>query len=104
MDCQTFLNLPNKADIPAPLSCTTYFISNIVSAAVPLAGVAAIILIIWSGIKFLTSGGDPLKVEGAKKTLTWAVVGLVIVLMAFVIFKIFSLVSGVNCTILGVQC
>lgn len=97
MDCTD----PN---VPTSLACIPVFIGNITSALVPLAGVAALILIIFSGIRFLTSGGDPLKVEGAKKTLTFAIIGFVIVLMAFVIIKIFSRVSGVECNIIGVNC
>ena len=91
-------------DVPTSLACIPVFINNIINALVPLAGVMAVIFIVWSGIRFLTSGGDPVKVEGAKKTLTYAVIGLVIILMAFVIIKIFSTVSGVDCNILGVSC
>lgn len=38
-----------------------------------------VIIIIWSGFKFLTSRGDAAKVGEAKRMLWWAVVGLVII-------------------------
>lgn len=89
---------------PTSLQCIPVFIGNIISFAIPFASVAAVFFIVFAGIKFLTSGGDPAKVEGAKKTLTFAVIGLVIILMVFVLLKVFSAVTRVGCNILGVQC
>lgn len=98
MDC-------TSADTPTSLQCIPYFISNIISFAIPFAGVVAVFFIVLSGIKFLTSGGDPGKVEGAKRTLTFAIIGLVIILLVFVIIKVFSRTLGLpDCKILGVEC
>lgn len=44
-----------------------------------IAGVAGIIMVIISGMRFITSSGDPQSVSGAKKTLIYAMVGLVVV-------------------------
>jgi hypothetical protein len=57
-------------------------IINILSAFV---GVAAIIMIIISGFRYVTSGGDPNNVSSAKKTLIYAIIGLIIVALAQVI-------------------
>jgi hypothetical protein len=97
MDC---LN----SDVPASLKCVPYFLNNVVGALMIFSGVAAVIFIVFAGIKFITSGGDPIKVEGAKKTMTFAIIGLVIVLLSFVILKVFTTVSGVQCNVLGVNC
>lgn len=40
----------------------------------------ALLAIIWSGILYLTSMGDAAKAEQAKKNLTWAVIGLILVI------------------------
>jgi hypothetical protein len=45
-------------------------------------GVAATILIVISGMKFITSGGDPGKVGEAKSTLLYAVIGIFIVMIS----------------------
>ena len=97
MDCTD----PN---VPTSIKCIPYFISNIISFAIPFASVAAVFFIVLSGIKFLTSGGDSVKVASAKKSLTFAIVGLVIILLVFVLIKVFSTVAGVPCSILGVDC
>lgn len=49
------------------------------------AGAIAVIIIIISGFMYTTSGGDPANIKKAKNGLTYAVVGLVVVALAFVI-------------------
>ena len=55
---------------------------NILSVIV---GVVAIIMIIFGGFKYITSGGESGNVSGAKNTLIYAIVGLVIVALAQII-------------------
>lgn len=60
-----------------------------------VAGLLAVVLIIVSGIQFITSGGDPGAAAKAKKSLTGTIVGLVICLLAHVIVNtIMNLVGG----------
>jgi hypothetical protein len=47
-----------------------------------IVGVAAVIMIIVGGFRYITSGGDSTKVGGAKNTLIYAIVGLIIVALA----------------------
>lgn len=55
---------------------------NLISA---LVGVAAVIMVIVAGFKYVTSGGEASKVAGAKTTLVYAIVGIIIVALAQVI-------------------
>lgn len=50
-----------------------------------IAGVTAVIIIIISGIQYITSGGDTQKAVGARNALIGALVGLVIIGLADVI-------------------
>ena len=65
---------------------TTDPVITLIKAAVEvisfLTGAAAVILIVISGIKFATSGGDSNAVSSAKGTLTYALVGLLIAAVA----------------------
>jgi predicted permease len=47
-----------------------------------IVGVAAVIMIIVGGFRYITSGGDSTRVGGAKNTLIYAIVGLIIVALA----------------------
>lgn len=68
--------------------------SNVVSVLIALAGVVLFILIVMAGLKFLTSGGDPKAVEGAKKTLTYAVGGLVAILLSYLVLLLIEKVAN----------
>ena len=60
-----------------------------------LAGSLAVIAIIYSGIMYITAGGDPAKAETAKKNLVWAVIGIVIIALALVIINtVVSVLQG----------
>lgn len=59
-------------------------IINILSVII---GVIAVIMIVVAGFRYITSGGSSERVAGAKNTLIYALVGLVIVALAQVIAK-----------------
>lgn len=50
-----------------------------------VAGMVAVVFMIIGGFKFITSSGEPEAAAGAKKTITFAIIGLVISLVAVVI-------------------
>lgn len=50
-------------------------------------GVVSVIMIIWGGFKYITSGGDSSNVTAAKNTILYAIVGLIIVALAQIIVK-----------------
>jgi heme/copper-type cytochrome/quinol oxidase subunit 2 len=52
---------------------------NVISVVV---GVIAVIMIIFAGFRYITSGGKQESVSGAKNTILYAIIGLVIVALA----------------------
>jgi Type IV secretion system pilin len=52
-----------------------------------IVGLIAVIMIIVGGIKYITSGGESSNVSGAKNTILYAIVGLVVVALAQVIVR-----------------
>ena len=59
------------------------------------AGAFAVMAIVYSGIMYITAGGDEQKTESAKKNITWAIVGLIIIVMAFLIPRwVFEAITG----------
>ncbi|MDB5175782.1 MAG: rane protein [Candidatus Saccharibacteria bacterium] len=60
-----------------------------------IVGIIAVIFIIYGGFKYITSGGDSNNVSGAKNTLIYAIVGLIIVAMAqFIVRYVFNTAAG----------
>lgn len=76
------------------LSCIPYFLRNIINAGFVLAAVVAVVLIIISGIRLLLSGGEEAKVASAKRSLTYTIIGLVIILLSFVIINLITRLTG----------
>ena len=58
---------------------------NIVNIFSFIVGIAAVIMIIYGGFRYVTSGGDSGRVGSAKNSLIYAIVGLIIVALAQVI-------------------
>ncbi len=58
---------------------------NVLNIAYFAAGVIAVIVIILSGYSFATAVYDPGKVEKARNAILYAVVGLIVVITAFII-------------------
>lgn len=60
-------------------------------------GVISVIMIIIGGLKYITSGGDSGNVTGAKNTILYAIIGLVVVALAQVIVRfVLSRVSNTD--------
>ncbi len=55
-----------------------------------IAGAVAVLFIVIGGVKLVTSVGNPKRLEDAKKTLTYAIIGLVAVLLSTVILNIIA--------------
>lgn len=58
---------------------------NIINVLLTVGGIIAVIMIIVGGIKYTTSTGDSSSLNSARETILYAVVGLVISIMAFAI-------------------
>lgn len=57
-------------------------ITQIINIFSVIVGIIAVIFIIIGGLKYITSGGDSGNVTGAKNTILYAIIGLIIVALA----------------------
>lgn len=64
--------------------------ANIIEIAIFMAGILAVIFIIYSGIQYIVSSGDPGRVQTAKAGLRNAVVGLIIATGAYMLVEFFA--------------
>lgn len=71
----------------APGKTLTDTIRTIINLLSVVGGVLAVIFIIVGGLKYITSAGKQESVAGAKNTLLYAIIGLVLVAMAQVIVR-----------------
>jgi cytochrome bd-type quinol oxidase subunit 2 len=69
----------NKSDDAKPM------ITAVINTILLILGIIAVLMIIIGGIRYTISGGDSGSVQSAKNTILYAVVGLVIAMLAFAI-------------------
>ena len=60
-------------------------VQGIANAIILVAGVIAVVFIIYGGIQYMTSAGDSAKTKKAKDTILYAAIGLIICALAFAI-------------------
>ena len=92
------LPLSATAAGPAKLSDISGIIQNILKLLAPAAAVAFFVMILVGGFQFLTSGGDPKAVGQARTTLTFAIVGVILVVVSYLILRIVFSLTGVDVT------
>lgn len=83
---------------PAQLSQLETVFENVVTSLLALGGIVLFLMLLSGGFKYLTSGGDPKAVEGAQKTLTYAIGGLVLLAGSYMLLNIIGQFTGANVT------
>lgn len=76
---------------PLPTQNTaTEIILRVIQILLAIAGLVAVIFLIVGGFRYITAGGNEETAEAAKKTITNAIIGIVIIILAFVIVRVIS--------------
>ncbi|MBR0432016.1 hypothetical protein IJK16_03410 [Candidatus Saccharibacteria bacterium] len=60
-------------------------VKGIINVAIGLVGLVAVVMIIFGGFQYTSSAGDASKVQKAKNTIMYGVIGLIVALLAFAI-------------------
>lgn len=71
----------------------------ILNIVIRLGGVVVFIFLIIGGFKYLTAGGDPKKAESAKNTITYAILGLALLILAWFVLQFIKVFTGIDVTI-----
>ena len=62
-------------------------ISTVINIFSIVVGIIAVIMIVYGGFRYITSGGDTTKVTTARNTILYAIIGLIVVALAQFIVK-----------------
>ncbi|HEV2339721.1 MAG TPA: pilin [Patescibacteria group bacterium] len=81
----------------ATFQCLPVLYQLLINAALGLVGILAVILLIFAGMRYITAAGDSKKIEEAQKAVTYVIIGLVIVLLAFFVVGFIADITGVSC-------
>lgn len=88
LGCGANLDLTQQTcDVSGGGSTLTDKISTVINVFSAIIAAVSVIMIIYGGFRYITSGGKEEGVKGAKSTIMYAIIGLVIVALAQVIVK-----------------
>ncbi len=77
------LNLPN----PLQTTDVSELAGRIIKAILGLVGVFALVMFIYGGMLWMTSGGSEEKVKRGRDTLVWAMAGLALIFFSYAILE-----------------
>lgn len=63
------------------------FIERIINAVLFLLGAIAVLMIIIGGFRYVMSNGDPSAAKSAKDTILYAVIGLIVAIIAYAVVR-----------------
>lgn len=84
---------------PAELSDIVGIIRNLIKLLAPAAAIALFIMLLYGGYQFLTSGGDPKATAQARNTLTYAMLGIILVVGVWLTLALIQAVTGARITV-----
>lgn len=86
----------------ATLIGITCIIRNLLKPLPPIIALAALGMVIWSGIRIINSGADPKAYASAMATLQYAIVGIVLLSGAWLILVLIERFTGAPVTQFGI--
>lgn len=94
---------PTSGPCPAGLTELEELFKNVISVIVGLGFVGTFVLLVWAGIKYLTSGGEPKAIQTAHQTVTWALLGVVFMAIAWIVLQLLKVFTGVDVTVFDLK-
>ena len=79
---------------PLQLKDLELLFGRVVSVALGFAGIAVFVMLLIGGFNLLTAGSEAPKAEAAKKTITYAIFGMIFVVVSFLILRIIAAITG----------
>lgn len=89
-----------RADgMPTELIGDNGVFSRITNTVLLIVGLISVIMLVYGGLRYILSGGDSKKVTDAKNTILYAIIGLIISILAYAIVHfVLNSVIGVGTT------
>ena len=77
------------------------FLPNLIQVVFIIGALAALLFLFWGGISYITSGGDKEATKTAREKITNAIVGLAILAVVWVLWRIILYFLGLDDSVRG---
>lgn len=83
------IQIDAQETLPNPIGTTDIkeLIARIITTILGLTGAIALVLFVYGGLVWMTSGGNPEKIKEGKNILVWAILGLVVIFTSYIILN-----------------
>ncbi len=75
--------------VPNPLQAESIpqLAGQIIRGLMGVTGALALFFLVWGGIVWMTSGGNSDRVKRGRETIVWAILGLVVIFLSYVVIN-----------------
>lgn len=88
----------NKMNANDPTGATglNTLLSTVVSLFFVFAGLVFVIMVVWGAVDFIISFGEKDAIGKARQKITWAIIGVIILSLVFVLLRIIERLTGLS--------
>lgn len=88
---------------PAGLQEIENLFSRFITIIAGIGFIALLALLVSAGIKYMTSAGEPKAIQQAHMTVTWAILGIVFMAIAWLVLQLIEAFTGVRVTFFDIK-
>lgn len=96
IDCSDIITGTSEGADPPTLAQIVCPFARVLNIAILAAGAVFVLMLLYGGIKLTLALGDPKGYEGAKNTMTWALLGFLVIIGAVAILFIATRLFGIQ--------
>lgn len=73
------------AEFTSPIGAVspTQILGQVIKTVLGILGAIALVMFVWGGFVWMTSGGSPERIKTARTTLVWAVLGMLVIFLSY---------------------
>ena len=73
-----------------------FLFGRIINISVAAAFIALVVVLVWAGIRFISSGGDQKALSETTTTITWGLLGMLFLALAWLILQLIAAFTGID--------
>lgn len=88
---------------PAGLAELEQLFGNLISVVVGIAFIVLVVMLVFAGIRYITSSGEPKSVQQAHLTITWALLGILFLAISWLLLLLIQAFTGIEVTVFNIR-
>ncbi|MCH7541700.1 hypothetical protein IH981_02915 [Patescibacteria group bacterium] len=73
-------------------------VQNLLGVVATIAGFLAFAALLFGGFRYIVAQGDPKQISAARSTISWALIGLSLIIVAWLVLLFFEQFTGIQVT------